>query len=108
MCILYMENQRLTWVGDTDPNISALEWCAGKLQRLFQAVKSAELDVSEAFRLPLQFVLYDAHMSDITSAEEILNVALCSIKRQVAQMRSIRRLRREGKLLANCVATVGC
>jgi hypothetical protein len=77
-----------------------LELRARKLECLFQAIESAELNVAKAFRLPLQFVLNDADAGDLATSEEVANITFGRIERKVAQMGGIRGLRRKRKLLA--------
>jgi hypothetical protein len=73
---------------------------ACQLKCLFQAIKSAKLDIAEAFRLHLQLVLDNAYAGDFAASEEVAYVALGGIEGEVAQMGSIRGLGRQRKLLA--------
>ena len=79
----------LTWLGNTNSDVSTLELCAGQFKCLFQAIKRAELDVAETLWLPVQFVLDNAHIRDLTFSEEIVDVALGSIERQISQVSGI-------------------
>jgi hypothetical protein len=97
-----------TRFSNANPDISALELRARQSESLLQALNRAKLNVTEAFRLAVQLVLDNAHVRDLALGEEVVDIALGGVEGQVAQMGSVRGLRREGELLAHSESTVGC
>jgi hypothetical protein len=77
-----------------------------QLQRLFQAVKRSEFDISETFRLPLHLVLHDANIGYLASTEEVGNITLGSIEGKVAKMGGIRGFGGKRKGFANSIVSV--
>ncbi len=96
-----------TGLGDADPDISALERRAGQVESLLQAIERAELNIAESLGLAIQLVLNDAHVGDLASAEEVVDVTLGSIEGEVAQVGSVWGLVGERELLTGSKAAVG-
>jgi hypothetical protein len=89
------EAVNLTRFGNTNPDVSALETGATQGQSRFQAFKSCEFNIAEAFGFSVKLVLHDANTCDLAVSEEILDVALCSIEGQIGQVSGIGRLCRK-------------
>ena len=73
-----------TWLCDADADISPLELRARQVKGLLQPLDGAELDIAEALWFAVQLVLDNAHVCDVTAAEEVIDVALGGIEGQVA------------------------
>ena len=65
-----------TWLSNADLHIPALKIGLGVCERLLQSVHSGEFDVSETFRLVIQFVLYYANACDLAILEKVFNIGL--------------------------------
>jgi len=80
---------KLTWLSDTDTNVSALELAFAQSQSLLQTVYGAKLNVTESFWSVVKFVLDQTHTRDIALAEETLDIAFCHFKGEVTQVGSV-------------------
>lgn len=90
-----------TWVSDANSNAAPLELGAIQFEGLFQTFECSKLDITETFGLAVQFILYYSDACDLATCEEIFNIAVGGIERQVAQVGSIRWFRREWEFLAD-------
>ena len=86
----------LTWLCNADTNISTLELRSICVQCLLQAFKTAKFHISKALGFAIHLVFNDANICNFALSEEILNIALCGVERQIAKMSSVRRSSREG------------
>jgi len=77
-----------------------------ELQRLLEAVQGTELDVTKSFWFALKLVFYNSHTGHATTGEEVLYVAFSGVKREVAEMGGVWRLRGERKLFALSISAV--
>ena len=94
----------LTWVGNADANVPALELRLAKSESLLQAVDSAEGDITEALGSAIKLVLDDTDAGDFASRKEVLYIVLGDFERKVAQMGRVRGLGGKRKFLTDSVA----
>lgn len=90
----------LTRLSNTDSHIPPSELLATAVESGDETLPSAELDISEALGAVVVLVTDESHVSDIAAGEEIGDLGLGGIERKIADVRGIRRLVRDGELMA--------
>lgn len=95
----------LTWVGNADADVSALELSLAESKSLLQAVDGTELDIAETLGSAVHLVLNDANAGNLASVEEIADIGLGDFERKVAKVGSVRGLVGKRKLLTNGVTS---
>lgn len=85
-----------TWLSHAHSDSTSLECGTGVPQSFLQSVHRSKLDVAEALRRSGNFVLYDTDVCHIAAPEQVGNVAGGGIKREVANVGSVRRTGRQG------------
>ncbi|KAH0445592.1 hypothetical protein KCU90_g114, partial [Aureobasidium melanogenum] len=81
-----MRPSRLTWVGNADADVSALELSLAESKSLLQAVDGTELDIAETLGSAVHLVLNNANAGNLASVEEIADIGLGDFERKVAKV----------------------